>query len=153
MLQEAYQYFVVYGLSMFKFILGPITARIYEMNLFETVLFTVLGMMTSVFLFSTILGNKIHVWIMKSFYKNRKLFSRRNRRMVKIWREYGLKGVAFLTPILFTPIGGTIIANSFGEHRNKIFKYMFVSALFWAVIISFAIFTFKIENIHLLNHK
>jgi hypothetical protein len=147
MLQEAFHYFVVYGLSMFKFFLGPVTGRLYEMNFWETTILTILGMMTSVYCFSSVFGHKIHCWIINTFYKNKRLFSKRNRRTVKIWRAYGLLGVAFLTPILFSPIGGTILASSFGEHRGRIFKYMLASAVFWAVLFSFFIITLKVENI------
>lgn len=150
MLQELFHYIIVFGLSMFKFILGPVTGRLYEMNFFETTLLTVLGMMTSVFIFSSVFGTKIHCWIMNTFYKNKRLFSKRNRRAVKIWRTYGLKGVAFLTPILLSPIGGTIVATSFGEHRNKIFKYMLLSALFWGSIFSLVLITLKVENLFTL---
>lgn len=147
MFQELLHYTIVFGLSMFKFILGPVTGRLYELNFLETSLLTVLGMMTSVVVFTSVFGNKIHGWIIGTFYKNKRLFSRSNRRTVKIWRAYGLKGVAFLTPILFSPIGGTILAISFGEHKSKIFKYMFVSAIFWSAILSLAIITLKVENI------
>jgi hypothetical protein len=58
---------------------------------------------------------------------------------------YGLLGVSLLTPVLFTPIGGTIVAASFGENRKRIFKYMLVSAVLWAVIFSFIISRFDLK--------
>jgi hypothetical protein len=61
---------------------------------------------------------------------------------VNIWRKYGLKGVAFFTPILLTPIGGTILAVSFGESKGKIFLYMLCSAIFWGIILSVAVHYF-----------
>jgi hypothetical protein len=45
-------------------------------------------------------------------------------------------GVAVLTPVLFTPIGGTILANSFGETRKRIIFYMFVSSIVWGFALS-----------------
>jgi len=76
---------------------------------------------------------------MRLFNKNPRLFTKKNRRKVKIWRQYGLKGVAFLTPIIFSPIGGTMVANSFGESKKKIILYMFVSSVFWAFTLTFAV--------------
>ena len=137
MVQELLDYLYVFGLSMLKFVLGPVTGINVGLNFYETCFLTIMGMMASVYLFTSVLGNKIHDWIKSTFYKNQKLFSKRNRRTVKIWRSYGLIGIAFLTPIVFSPIGGTIIANSFGEHRKKIFLYMFLSAVFWAPIFIF----------------
>jgi hypothetical protein len=53
-----------------------------------------------------------------------------------------LAGVAVLTPLLFTPIGGTIIAVSFGAPKEKILFYMFISASFFAVLFSVAVYSF-----------
>ncbi len=62
-----------------------------------------------------------------------KIFSKRSRKFVRIWRKYGLIGVAFLTPVLFSIPIGTIIANSFENNKQKIFVYMFLSIVFWSV--------------------
>jgi hypothetical protein len=62
-----------------------------------------------------------------------KIFSKRSRSFVRIWRKYGLIGVAFLTPVLFSIPIGTIIANAFENNKQKIFLYMFLSIAFWSV--------------------
>jgi hypothetical protein len=136
MFEDLFKYLAVYGLSMLKFIGGPLWGINSGLTFLETVLFTSLGMMTSVILFTTIVGDRFHSWFLKIFYKNSKLFTKKNRTKVRIWRNYGMKGVAFLTPILFTPIGGTLVANSFGESRKKIYFYMLLSALFWSITFS-----------------
>jgi hypothetical protein len=145
MIQEFLKYIAIYASSMFKFILGPALGTGFGFSFWITGFLTAAGMMTSVFLFSSLLGKTIHCWIMRTFFKDKRRFNKRTRKTVKIWRNYGLKGVAFLTPIVFTPIGGTILATSFGEHRKKIFKYMLVSAVFWGFIISFALATFNLQ--------
>ena len=38
-----------------------------------------------------------------------------NRRKVTLWRKYGIIGVALFTPLFLTPIGGTLVANAFGD--------------------------------------
>lgn len=135
----------VFGLSMLKFFAGPLCGINSGLSFLQTSVFTSLGMMASVFLFTNILGNKFHIWITKTFNKNSRLFTKKNRRKVKIWRTYGLKGVAFLTPIIFSPIGGTIVANSFGESRKRIYFYMFLSSVFWSITFSLALLLLK-EN-------
>ena len=54
-------------------------------------------------------------------------------------------GVALLTPIILTPIGGTLLAVSSGSPRRKIIVYMFISSSFWSVVISSAIYFFGNE--------
>jgi hypothetical protein len=143
---EILKYLVVYGSSMLKFFAGPLLGINSGLSFLETCILTTLGMMTSVFLFTHILGDKFHGWILKTFNKNPRLFTKKNRRKVKIWRAYGLKGVAFLTPIIFSPIGGTIVANSFGESPKKIYFYMFISSVFWSVTFSLVLLLIK-QNI------
>ncbi|NJL14022.1 MAG: hypothetical protein HC913_14110, partial [Microscillaceae bacterium] len=65
----------------------------------------------------------------------RRIFTPRNRRAVLIWRKYGLWGIALLTPIFFSPIIGTLIAVSFERQSSRIVLFMFLSALFWSVVI------------------
>jgi hypothetical protein len=145
MIEEILKCLLIYLSSTFKFIGGPALGKVFDFPFLLTAALTVAGMMTSVYVFSSLFGKRIHDWLLRNFYKDRKLFSRKTRRTVKIWRMYGLLGVSLLTPVLFTPIGGTIVAASFGENRKRIFKYMLVSAVLWAVIFSFIISRFDLK--------
>jgi len=142
MLENPAKYLSVYASSMVKFIFGPLQGLVYGLKWYETFGLTVLGMMTSVFLFS-FLGTWLKKNLINRIYTNKKTFTKRSRNIVTTWNKYGLHGVAFLTPILFTPIGGTIIATSFGESKRRIITFMFVSAIFWGFLLSYGIFTFK----------
>ena len=135
MFEQAAKYFTVFLSSMVKFIGGPLSGTAFGLGWVETCVFTVLGMMTSVLIFS-LLGAGVRSRLFNRRKKKRKLFTTRNRRIVRIWRRFGLKGVAFLTPVIFSPILGTIVAASFGEPWKRIFVYMFVSAVFWVVFFS-----------------
>lgn len=138
MFEQAAKYFTVFVSSMVKFIGGPLSGTAFGLNWVETCIFTVLGMMTSVLIFS-LLGAGVRSKLFNRRKKKRRLFTSRNRRIVLIWRRYGLSGVAFLTPLIFSPILGTIVATSFGEPWKRIFVYMLVSAVFWGVIFSLLI--------------
>ncbi|MEQ8425925.1 MAG: hypothetical protein RIA63_14500 [Cyclobacteriaceae bacterium] len=127
--------------SMLKFILGPIGGFAAKLNPITTIMATVLGTMISVFAF-TFFGNWLRTRVLNRLGNKRKKFTVNNRKFVTIWKKYGLAGVAALMPLLLTPIGGTILAVSFGSPKNKIIFYMFISASFWAVIFTFAIYGF-----------
>jgi membrane protein DedA with SNARE-associated domain len=137
---------LVYLPSMLKFIFGPLAGYAAGLTLLSTVLGTVAGTMTVVVLFA-FFGDFIQRRILNAIFRNRKLFSERSRKFVNIWKRYGLTGVALLTPILLTPIGGTLLAISFGTPRNKLILYMFVSAAAWAFVLSVAIYFFGNEVI------
>ena len=72
----------------------------------------------------------------KSAVSSKKIFSKRSRRYVRIWRKYGLIGLAFLTPVVISIPIGTVLANAFEENKKKIFIYMFFSILFWSVFLT-----------------
>jgi len=131
----------VYFSSMLKFILGPLGGYAAGLNLVTTVLTTVAGMMTVVLLF-TFFGNWIRLNITHRFFKKKRKFSEGNKKFVAIWSKYGLVGVAILTPLFLTPIGGTLLAVSSGSPREKIIFFMFISAAAWALIFSSAIYFF-----------
>lgn len=143
MWQELLRAIPVYFSSMLKFIFGPLGGFAAGLNLFTTILTTVFGMMTVVFLF-TFFGN----WLRKNVFarfKKRKVNQARAAKLEKIWQRYGLVGVALLTPILLTPIGGTLLAVSSGSPKEKIVLYMFISASFWAVVFSTGVYFFGNE--------
>jgi membrane protein DedA with SNARE-associated domain len=139
----------VYLSSMVKFILGPLGGYAAGLNLVTTILSTVAGMMTIVLLFAYF-GNFIRDKIFARFRKP-KSFSDQNRRFVKFWKKYGLLGVAALTPVILTPIGGTVLAISFGTPRNKLILYMFISAAVWSLVFSTSIYVLGDEVIRMIK--
>jgi hypothetical protein len=139
MLEDLFKYFLIYISSSLKFIFGPLIGAANDYNVLLTGTLTMLGMMTSVYIF-TYFGTWVRHWT-QSFLdaKDKKVFTPKNRRYVKIWLQYGVPGLAFLTPILLTPIGGTVIANAFGGKKNDIIKYMWLSCIFWSYLISWMV--------------
>lgn len=131
-------------LTMLKFIAGPTLGYAAGFSLLNTILITVVGMMLSVLLF-TFLGDFLRKRVFRKFFERKKKFSKRNRRFVTIWKKYGVVGVAVLTPLLLTPIGGTILLTSVGTPNQKIILYMFVSAVCSAVVFSSLIYLLGTE--------
>jgi hypothetical protein len=146
MWEEILRAIPVYLASMLKFILGPFGGYAAGLNLITTILATVFGMMTVVVAF-TLGGNFLREKVLGRFLKKQKQFSQSHSRFANVWKKYGLPGVALLTPLVLTPIGGTLLAISSGSPKDKIIFYMFLSASFWAVAFTFAIYFFGNEVI------
>ncbi len=125
--------------SMLKFVGGPLAGFTFKLSVWEIIILTIIGMMSSVLIVA--IGGR---WIINAFTsktdKRKKIFTKKNRTMVKTWSKYGMWGVAALTPILFTPIGGTAIVVSFGEPLKRILLFMFVSAVLWAFAVTFTLY-------------
>lgn len=148
LLQLALKYAAVFLLSTVKFLGGPILGATAKLNFWLTLLLTIAGMMTTVFIISGV-GR---VWL-KHRQKQRRLrrepiFSRRSRNIIKVFQKFGMGGIAFLTPILLSPVGGTVVATLLGVPRPRILLHMLWSAVLWGTIISFASAKFG----HLLHH-
>lgn len=127
------RYISVILASTIKFVGGPLSGLALGLTWVETTLCTVFGMMLSV-LVVTYAGAALRALLARYRSQKPKLFTSRTRLAVGIWKRFGMAGIAFLTPLLLTPIGGTALAVSFRVNRGRLFAYMLVSGIGWAVI-------------------
>src|SRR5690554_1208203 len=121
----------IYLMTLLKFIAGPVLGYLAGYSLFGIMAVTVSGMMSSVLIFAY-LGEWLKRQWDKRIRRRRVVFSKKNRRIVKVWQKSGAAGVAFLTPLLLTPIGGTLVMTSFGVDRKTIITYMLASSVWWS---------------------
>ncbi|MDX5340512.1 MAG: hypothetical protein LPK25_15915 [Cyclobacteriaceae bacterium] len=128
----------IYFLCIFKFIAGPVFGSAAGYTFWKIILVTLSGMMSSVLIF-TFVGSKIKAWIEGKWMKKGPVFTKKSRNIVRIWLKYGEIGIAFLTPLILTPVGGTLILVSFGTKKRRIFFHMFWSGLLWAAFFSLTI--------------
>jgi len=142
-------------LSGIKFIFAPPLAFEFGFNYFQTILFTTAGGIAGVIFFfyvsrfAIILFKKYmrklnkRINFMKffpSYYKANKIFTKRNRKIVKIMNKYGLSWLILLTPVLFSiPIGTFIITRYYPSHKNT-FLFLSISVLVWSFVMTTAYF-------------
>ncbi len=138
MLEEVLKYLGIYLLACLKSIFPPLLGPAAGMSNLEIILITVAGLMTSVTLF-TFLGEKIKTQILPIFIKKPKRFSSKSRRMVRIWKQYGIIGICFLTPLVLSPPGGALLVSSVGAPRKQVFLYMLLFGIFWSVVWTFSV--------------
>ena len=126
-------YFAVMAASSIKFVAGPLTGFGLGLTMIETILCPWVGMMTTVTIMLTI-GRFLVQQISKIRVQKPKLFSGRARYAVRVWQRFGIKGIAVMTPILFTPIGGSLLALSFKVPTTRVLFFMAISGIFWSVV-------------------
>ncbi len=88
---------------------------------------------------------EIHYEYVEPSEMKRRVFTKRNRRIVRIWKSFGLAGIALVTPVILSIPIGTVIANSLVDNKRRIFAYMFLSILFWSLLMTSI---FEIMHIH-----
>lgn len=134
-------YIAIILTSGIKFIAGPLLGYSFKLSFLETVLTTWIGMMTSVIIFVGI-GKLIRGIYFKIFKENKKAnFSKRTKLAINIWRKFGVKGIAILTPVLFSPIGGSLLCMSFKVPFLRILFFMAVAGIIWAIVITGIIYS------------
>jgi hypothetical protein len=66
--------------------------------------------------------------------KTKKTFTKRNRRIVRIKKQYGLIGIALATPFLLSiPVGVFLVVRYYRSSRVKFF-YLIASNVIWSFI-------------------
>jgi hypothetical protein len=139
-----FSYLSVIGVSMLKFVFGPVSGMALGLLWYETFLCTILGMMATVF-GMTFLSNFFRRIEIRFFLKSKKKtpFNKRNRWAIKVRQRLGMWGVALLTPILFTPPIGAILALAFRYPKGEIFYKMLISALIWGLLMVYFFYYIK----------
>ena len=128
---------IVISLSGFKFLIAiPLSAYQYDFNFIQTLIFSIVGGVIGIFLFSA-LSNKIN----KLFPKKNKVKRTKKRGIkeaitIKTARKYGVYGIAAITPILLSIPIGTLIALRFFPEKKKTIPILMSSVVIWSLILS-----------------
>lgn len=136
MLDEIIKSIPIYLAATLKVIFGPLGGYAAGLHYITTIIVTFAGMMTSVIAI-TFFGSLLQKGFLKKWFDKREEKARHSK-----WKKYGLLGLAILTPLLLTPIGGSLLAVMGGYPRARILLYMFVSALLFSVIATSATYYF-----------
>ena len=68
--------------------------------------------------------------------KGRKKFTRRNKRMVRIRRDWGMWGLIVSSPSLLSiPIGAVLLRKYYG-HRKRTIPYMLLYLVVWGLVLN-----------------
>lgn len=149
MTEELLKAIPVFFSSALKFIFGPIEGYLEHLHFVTTFLATVGGMMLSVIAF-TYFGDWIKRKIWHRFFPI-KQEDKPHTKFRDFIKKHGLEGIAFLTPVFLTPIGGTILAVSMGNRKGKIILYMLISAVAWGLVFTTLIYWVGPSLIQLLK--
>lgn len=120
--------------SAIKYSWATVFAAETAWGLFPAMIFNFVGGALGIYIY-TYLGEHLRDWYIRRNKNKYKVFTRRNRWIIFIRKRLGLKGVAFLSPILITLPLGTAILLTMTKDHNKIIKYLLVSCIFWTLII------------------
>ncbi|MBU4532381.1 MAG: small multi-drug export protein [Eubacteriales bacterium] len=97
-----------------------------------------LGNIATIWLLIFLMG-QIKAWLQRrEEEKGKSRPKKREERAARIWKRYGLPGLALVSPILIGSHLGAILAMTFGGTRKQITFWMTVSIFIWSVVMGFA---------------
>ncbi|MBW7936796.1 MAG: hypothetical protein H3C71_06615 [Flavobacteriales bacterium] len=99
----------------------------------------VFGILVFMFLSTKLL--RAWEWLMEKIganknKKKKKIFTKRNRMLVRMKNKYGLAGIALLSPIIISIPVGAFLAVRYFKDKKKIFLYMLTGVVLWSLIFS-----------------
>ena len=129
--------------SSTKFFLAPPAALLAGFDLKYTILICGTGG-TLGFFFFFYFAMFINRFSLRLFpKKKKKVFSRKNKMIAKVKSNFGLMGVALLTPCLLSiPLGSILAAIYYKENKATVPTFI-LSIWFWALTISCTLVLFK----------
>lgn len=136
------KYFAVAMASTLKYLGGTFTGLALGLHWIETAICSTLGMMFTIVIINYA-GTAIRNLVARYRRKQPRKFTKLNRLAVKVWKLFGTKGIALLTPAVFTPPLGGALLVAFRAPRPDGFFWMMVSGLIWGVI--FTLLVYKLE--------
>ena len=68
-------------------------------------------------------------------YRSRRL-ARRRERIERVWKRYGIPGVALQAPLLTGPLLATVLALGLGAPPRPLLGWMIASIVLWGVVLT-----------------
>lgn len=128
----------------------PTVIAIYKSNYFMALLSSCTGAVFGSIIFTYLFAGILKWWDnlkegMFSSKHPKKVFTKFNRRVIRIKHRFGLTGIAILTPIFLSIPIGAFLAERFYKDKKKVILYLSISAIGWCIILYF-LFLFFYET-------
>jgi hypothetical protein len=154
------KYISIILVSSVKFLISfPMTIG-YEFDFMQTFILTSIGGILGVLFFAFLTTPIVCLWdyitdktkgcnkpakfIPPEFeYENepvlvrKRIFTKKNKRIVKLKLNYGLLGIAIVTPAIISIPIGTFVAVRFYPNKKSTVPYLLISVICWALLLSY----------------
>jgi hypothetical protein len=130
----------------------PAVIAIYKSNYLLALLSSCSGAILGTIVFTYLSAGILKWWnqLKEKWFTSKhpkKIFTKSNRRVLRIKQRFGLTGIAILTPIFLSIPIGAFLAERFYKDKKKVIGYLSISALFWCFTLYF-IYLFFYTSFH-----
>ncbi|HWY10337.1 MAG TPA: hypothetical protein VN026_03375 [Bacteroidia bacterium] len=125
----------------------PSAVAFFDFNFWKVIGITCSGGITGAIVFTNISDMLMKWWhkIKMQYFRNHvhpKVFTKANRRIIKIKKRFGIWGIAFCAPIFLSIPVGAFVAERFYKNKKKVILAISITVLFWNTIIYFLLVFF-----------
>lgn len=158
-----FKYLLIVAISSIKFLIAPPLSFEIGLSFLQTWIATTVGGLAGV-LFFFFLSKGIIVmyrrflasFLLQTYHRintyvrqrnhlpkpNKRIFTYRNKSLVRIRRRYGLAGIIILTPVLLSIPLGTFLAIKYYPKQKNLLVYLSISVMLWSFLMSSAMTIF-----------
>jgi hypothetical protein len=120
----------------------PTVIAIYKYNYIMALLSSCTGAIIGTVVFTYLSAGILKWWdkLKERWFASKhpkKIFTKSNRRVIRIKHRFGLTGIAILTPIFLSIPIGSFLAERFYKEKKKVITYLSISAIFWCIALYF----------------
>lgn len=158
-----FKYLLIMAVSSIKFLIAPPLSFEIGLSFLQTWITTTIGGIAGVLFFfflskgiivlykrflSAAISHLIHQISTYVRQKDllpkpkKRIFTYRNKSLVRIRRRYGLAGIIILTPILLSIPLGTFLAIKYYPGQKNLLAYLSLSVMVWSLLMSSAMTIF-----------
>lgn len=128
----------------------PAVIAIYKYNILMALLSSCTGAIFGTVVFTYLFAGILKWWdkFKDKYFKSKhpkKVFTKFNKRVIRIKHRFGLIGIALLTPIFLSIPIGAFLAERFYKDKRKVIIYLSVASIFWCFTLYF-IFLFFYDS-------
>ena len=125
----------------------PSAIAMFDFNFWKVIIVTCSGGITGTIIFTNISAVLMKWWHkakMQYFRSHRhpKVFTKANRRIIRIKKRFGIWGIALISPIGLSIPVGTFIAERFYKDKKKVIFVFSIAVIFWNTAIYFLLMFF-----------
>ncbi|PZE21290.1 small multi-drug export protein [Paenibacillus xerothermodurans] len=80
-------------------------------------------------------GKSLRNWLVQRFERKN---ARKESRMARVWKKYGIVGLGFLSPLITGAPLGAAIGIAFGAEPRKLMLWMTIGIVVWSAILTAA---------------
>lgn len=138
---------VVFFCSLFFAKLGmPAAVILFKFNFFKVFIASCAGGIGGTIFYTYLSAGLLKWWEdykdRKNLFTKKKIFTKSNRRVIRIKNRFGLTGIAILTPVLLSIPLGSFLAERFYKDKRKVILAISSWVMIWSVVCYFIYYFF-----------